>query len=219
MKLTLPTVEEIEKIKNGDIEIISAYYLQNLTYIKRYVVSFCRRIRDYSEFDDFIQEIYINFSKLSFENERYFGHDCFKVFCNYYYGDSRKREQMKSKHGVSKELYILDSPVKGLEKQGDTVGDVIPDKVDILDKVYPKPCITESLFDFLSNGLAKQQKRVFEQFYYTGKTYNEIAQTLGKSPKTVKRTREEIFKKFRSRLNELQEFLTAQNYEFNVISN
>lgn len=217
MELKLPNEEEAENIKNGHKETIEAYFLDNLDYIKRYAKTFCKRINDYSELEDYINEIFINFKSLSFENERYFGHDCFKIFCRYYYGGQRKREQLKGKYACQREEYFLDAPVKGLEKEGSTVGDTIAAEKDILEDIFPKPDITDALYLFLSDYLAKEQKRVFEQFYFTGKTYNEIAEELGKSPKTVKRTREEIFKKFRKNQEELKDFLERVEYEFNVV--
>lgn len=213
MKLILPNSEEIEKIKNNDTETINRFYLDNIEYVKRYACSFCRRIRDYSELEDIVHEVYLHFPKLSFENERFFGHDVFKVFFEYHYGNQRKREQMRS-HGTEREEYVLDSPVKGLEKTGDTVGDVIPDNMDLFNEVFPQPNITDSLYYFLSAYLAKEQKKVFTQFYYTGKTYKEVAETLKKNVRTVKRTREQCFKKFRERLPEIKLFLVSKNYVF-----
>ena len=214
MILILPCAEEIEKIRKGDIKIISKYYLENMDYLRRYVKSFCRRINDFSEFNDYLHEIYLHFEKLSFENERYFGHDCFKVFCNYHYGDQRKRAQLKDGK-CSCEEYILDSPVKGMEKEGVTVGDTIAISEDEIFK-EENPDISEELYIFLSGFLGKEQTRVFEQFYWTGKTYNEIAETLGKNARTVKRTREEIFKKFRNRKDEIYKFLIANGYNYDI---
>lgn len=213
MKLILPNLEEIEKIKKGDLTFINRFYLDNIEILKRYALSFCRKIHDFSEVEDFLQEVYLHFSKLSFENERYFGHDVFKVFCEYHYGNMRKYYQKRS-HGIKSEIYVLDNPVKGLEKTGETVADVIPDTLNVFDVVCFRPDITESLYIFLSGYLAKEQKKVFEQYYYTGQTRKEIAETLKKNDRTVKRTREECFKKFRKHLPEIKAFLIKNDYIF-----
>lgn len=215
MKVILPSEEDIKKIKQGDIEIITKYYLENIEYLKRYVKSFCRRINNFSDFDDFLSEIYIHFQELSFENERYFGHDCFKVFFNYHYGDQRKRAQLKDGK-CSFEETILDSPVKGMEKEGVTLGDTIAVSEEEIFEEDKKPDISKELYEFLSSFLAKEQTRVFEQFYWTGKTYNEVAQTLGKNPRTVKRTREQCFVNFRKHLKEICDFLEKQGYSYSV---
>ncbi len=211
MSVILPTPDEAEKIRAGDNALRAKYYLLNYDQIKRYAVGFCRRIRDFSECDDYAHEVCVEFEKISFENERFFGHDCFKVFCRYHYGDQRKREQLKDGK-IAREEYTLDALVKGLEKEGDTVGDTIASDIDVHEQAFPRPDISQSLYDFLCENLAREQKRVFELLYWTGDTHNEIAEKLGKSPKTVKRTREEIFKKFRKRKDELTTFLTEIGY-------
>lgn len=212
--MILPCAEEIKAIRRGDIEIITKYYLANMEYLKRYAKSFCRRINDFSEFEDYLSEIYLSFKNLSFENERYFGHDVFKVFCNYHYGDQRKRAQIKDGN-CSLEECILDSPVKGMEKEGVTVGDTIAISEDEFFK-EENPDISDELYIYLSGFLGKEQKRVFEQFYWTGQTYKEVAQKLNKNVRTVKRTRELVFKKFRSFQNEIYNFLIKNNYFYNV---
>lgn len=211
MSVILPTSEEAEKIRAGDNALRAKYYLLNYEQIKRYAVGFCRRIHDFSECDDYAHEVFVEFEKISFENARFFGNDCFKIFRRYHYGDQRKREQLKDGK-ISREVCTLDALVKGLEKEGDTVGDTIASDIDIHEQAFPRPDISQSLYDFLCENLAREQKRVFELLYWTGDTYNEISEKLGKSPKTVKRTREEIFKKFRNRKDELTAFLTEIGY-------
>ena len=66
--MILPCAEEIKAIRRGDIEIITKYYLANMEYLKRYAKSFCRRINDFSEFEDYLSEIYLSFKNLSIEN-------------------------------------------------------------------------------------------------------------------------------------------------------
>lgn len=216
MKLILPSDTEIEKILQNDLSVITEFYLKNLEYLKKYVNCFCRRIRDFSEREDILQEIFLNFKTLSFENERYFGQSVYWVFYNYHYGSPKKRSQL-SQSKLQREEYILDSLVKGLEKEGTTLIEIIPDDTDIFDLAFPREDISQSLFNFLSKNLAKEQKRVFEQFYWTGSTYNEVAETLKKNPRTVKRTREEIFKKFRNRKEELRKFLVEKDYQCQFI--
>lgn len=209
MELLLPTADEVTKIRNGNVATISKYYFANIDYLKRYVTSFCKRINDFNDKEDYLQEIFVNFQKLSFDNGRFFGRDCFKVMCAYHYGNQRKYEQKKDGKTKGEET-ILDSPVKGLEKEGTTLGDTIPvEDVYFADDV---PDISEELFGFLSSFLAKEQSRVFAQFYWTGQTYNEVAETLGKNPRTVKRTREQCFVKLRKVKGLIQDFLQKIGY-------
>lgn len=211
MSLILPCKEDMEEIYKQNVMVISKYYLENIEYLKRYVKAFCKRINDFSEFEDYLYEIFINFHKLSFESEKYFGNDCFKVFCNYHYGNQRKRAQIKDGK-CSLELFILDDPVKGLENEDVTIADTIATE----DFNFKNPDISEELYVYLASFLASEQKKVFEQFYWTGKTYNEVAETLGKNPRTVKRTREEIFKKFRRYKDDIYEFLLENDYNLSV---
>ena len=61
MKLILPSDTEIEKILQNDLSVITEFYLKNLEYLKKYVNCFCRRIRDFSEREDILQEIFLNY--------------------------------------------------------------------------------------------------------------------------------------------------------------
>ena len=102
-----------------------------------------------------------------------------------------------------------------MEKEGVTVGDTIAISEDEFFK-EENPDISDELYIYLSGFLGKEQKRVFEQFYWTGQTYKEVAQKLNKNVRTVKRTRELVFKKFRSFQNEIYNFLIKNNYFYNV---
>lgn len=212
MNVILPTADEITAIHNGDREIINRYYLANYEYIKRLAKSYCRRVNYYG-WEDLTQEVYLYFNKIEFDSPAYFGHCLFKIFARYRYGGARKYEQLKnSKCGL--EYYVLDQPLKGEEKEITTIGESIASDFDIINAVEPRPDISESLFNYLCGllGRAKERKRVFAQFYWTGQTYNEIAQTLNKNVYTVKRTREECFKTFRKNGENIKNWLCVAGY-------
>ena len=208
--LALPTAAEAERIHAGDRETINRYYMANLDYIQRCAYNYCRRAWRFCEAPDLAQEVYIIFSKLDFDSAAYFGHSLYKAFALYKRGGARKYEQAKSAY-AAEVLYILDDPVKGLEKEGGTIGDCVP-----VPEREEKPDISAELFAFLSQYLAPEQKRVFACFYWTGCTYNEVAAYLNKNPRTVKRTREEVFKKFRKHTSEIYDFLESVDYDFLV---
>lgn len=212
MNVILPTADEIAAIHKGDRATINRYYMANYRYLQRVAKSYCRRVHYYG-WEDLTQEVFLHFGEISFESPEYFGHDLFKIFAKYRYGGQRKRSQLKgSKCG--EEIYVFDKPIKGEEKDVGTLGEAIESDFDMMAAIEPRPDISESLYTYLCGflGNAKERKRVFAQFYWTGKTYNEIARTLGKNPRTVKRTREEIFKKFRSNADALKEWLYDVGY-------
>ena len=205
-----PAPAEIEKIKHGDRETINRYYLANYKYIQRIAKSYCRRTNYYG-WEDLTQEVYLYFDKMSFDSPAYFGRCLYKVFSDYRYGGQRKKAQLKdSKCGI--EYYVFDKPIEGEEKEVTTIGESLASDFNMIEEIEPRPDISQRLFDFFCWYLAKEQKRVFAQFYWTGKTYNEIARDLGKNPRTVKRTREEIFKKFRSNADTLKNWLYEVGY-------
>ncbi len=212
MKVELPTLEEQEEIRKGNRETIDRYYLANYAYIQRVAKSYCGRVRFYG-WEDLTQEVYLYFDKIEFNSPSYFGHCLFKIFTNYRYGGQRKREQLRHSK-CDEEIYVLDTPISGKEKEVGTIGESIASDFDIIEEIEPRPDITQSLYTYLCAllGNAKERKRVFAQFYWTGKTYNEIARDLGKNPRTVKRTREEIFKRFRNNAESLKNWLYEIGY-------
>lgn len=213
----LPTTQEIKQIRANDPTTISKYYFANYELLKRYAKAFCRRVNDFRDFDDLLQQLYVDFHTLSFENAHYFGHDCFKSFCRLYYGDRRKREQLKDGKMLP-EITILDKPIQGADKEVCTIGETIASDFDTFIMAFPRPSMDLPLFDFLCGYLAKEQKRVFSEFYWTGQTYNEVAETLGKNVRTVKRTREQCFVKFRQHKQEIQEFIErCENEAYSIV--
>lgn len=145
MRVELPTEAEAEKIRAGEREIINRYYMANLEYIQRCAWNFCRRAWRSCEVPDLVQEIYIVFEKLDFDNAAYFGHSLYKAFSLYKWGGVRKYGQAKSAHAVEV-LYILDNPVKGLEKEGETIGECVP-----VPEREEKPDISRSYTPFCRN--------------------------------------------------------------------
>lgn len=212
MNVVLPTKDEANAIRGGDRETINRFYMANYAYITRVAKSYCRRVNFYG-WEDMAHEVYLHFDKIAFDSPAYFGHDLFKIFAAYRFGGQRKREQLKdSSCGI--EICVLDKPIQGEEKEVTTVGESIASDFDIMNEVEPRPDISESLFDYLCGllGNAEERKRVFARFYWTGETYNEVAQALGKNARTVKRTREEVFKKFRQNSAAIREWLCNVGY-------
>lgn len=206
-----PTLAEVDEIKHGNRATINRLYTANYAYITMLAKRYCSRVQVFHDWQDLAQEVYLHFDKLEFNTPAYFGHCLYKVFAKYRYGGQRKYEQLKgSKCG--EEYYVLDKPIHGEEKEVGTVGESILSDFDVIAEIEPRPDISQSLFDYLCGYLAKERKRVFAQFYWTGKTYKEIAHDLGKNLRTVKRTREEIFKKFRKNADSLKNWLYEVGY-------
>lgn len=206
-----PTPAEVKEIKHGNRETINRLYTANYAYITMLAKRYCARVCVFHDWQDLTQEVYLHFDKIDFDSPAYFGHCVYKIFSNYRYGGQRKRQQLKgSKCG--EEYYVLDKPIDGEEKEFTTIGESLASDFDVIAEIEPRPDVSESLFNYLCGYLAREQKRVFTPFYWTGKTYNEIARELGKNPRTVKRTREEIFKKLRNNADSLKSWLYEVGY-------
>ncbi len=214
-KYIAPTPAEIDEIKHGNRETLNRCYIANYAYITMLAKCYCARVSSFHDWQDLTQETYLHFDKIDFDSPAYFGRCIYKIFANYRYGGQRKRAQLKdSKCG--EEYYVLDKPIDGEEKEVTTVGESLASDFDIIAEIEPRPDISESLFKYLCGYLSKERKRVFTQFYWTGKTYNEIARDLGKNPRTLKKTREDIFKKFRNNADSLKQWLYDIGYEIAV---
>lgn len=211
----LPSPEEAKEIKAGNKGLIDRFYLQNRPYILACARAFYGRRRSLGYFVryeaiDYVQEAYLHMREFDYDNIRYFAHSLFKMFSKYCYGGSRKYSQLSYLYAVDEEQYILDVMIPNGETETMTFGDTVvaPDMV----MLSPGFEVSENLYKYLSSFLATEQKKVFACFYWTGLTYNEIATLLDKNPRTVKRTREEIFKKFRKRQDEIKRFLDEIDY-------
>lgn len=204
-----PTSAEIEEIKQGKRETINRVYMANYEFIKRLARGYCNAVRRYSEYLDFAHEVYLNFEKLSFENVRYFVQRVKNIFRLYRIGGKRKEEQLRfSKCGV--EMYTLDTPFDNSEDE--SFVDSIASNFDITEEIEPRPDYSEKIFNYLCGYLAKEQKRVFTEVFWTGKTIAEIAETLNKKASTTGRTREEVFKKFRKNADSIKKWLYETGY-------
>ena len=208
MNVILPTPEEAAAIRQGDRDLIDRYYLLNRKFIEVVAKNYCRRVAYFKDWEDLAQEAYLHFAGFDLDTPAHFGHCLYKCFALYRWGGQRKYEQAKSKHAVEV-ITILDSPVKDAETPC-TLCDTIPSDFDIYKEIEPRPDITDGLYNFLCSYLASEQKKVFTYLYYTGMTHREIAKATGKAQKTVKRTREVCFRKFRKHADELREWLADQ---------
>lgn len=210
MIVILPTAEEAAAIRQGDRELINRYYMANREYIERVAKNYCRRVANFKDWEDLAQEAYLHFAGFELDTPAHFGHCLYKCFALYRWGGQRKYGQAKSKHAVEV-LTILDSTVKDAETPC-TLCDTIPSDFDIYEELEPRPDITDGLYNFLGSYLAPEQKKVFTYLYYTGMTQREIAKATGKAQKTVKRTREVCFRKFRAHADELRGWLERVGY-------
>lgn len=206
-----PTPAEVEEIKHGNRETINKVFCDNYAYITMLAKCYCARVVGFHDWQDIAQETYLYFDNIEFASPAYFGRCIFKIFSKFRWGGQRKYEQLKSSK-CGEEIYVLDKPIEGEEKEVTTIGESISSDFDIITEIEPRPDISQSLYNYLSQPLPKQQGRVFAELYWTGKTYNEIAQTLNKNPRTVKRTREEIFKKLRKNADSLKQWLYDVGY-------
>lgn len=204
-----PTHAEIGEIKQGNRDIINRVYMANYELIKRLARGYCNAVRRYDEYLDFTHEVYLNFEKLNFENARFFVNTVKNVFRLFRIGGKHKEEQLRfSKCGV--EMYTLDTPFDNSDDE--FFIDTVVSNFDVIEELEPRPDYSEKLFNYLCGYLAKEQKRVFTEIFWTGKTIAEIAETLNKNPSTTGRTREEIFKKFRKNAHSLKNWLYEIGY-------
>lgn len=58
------TPEQIEKMKENDRETVNEVYADNLKKIRAIGYGFCRRARCFSCYEDFLQQVYIDFATL-----------------------------------------------------------------------------------------------------------------------------------------------------------
>ena len=209
-EIVLPTVEEAERIKHGNKELTDSYFLKNYDYIVSIAKRYSSRQSDFC-WEDYVNEAYLNFGVLQFTKRSLFTYSLYQLFWLYRIGGKRKYAQLTySKCGI--EEYILDAPVNSVISDKETLMDILPQEIDFEEVIEPRPDISEALYKFLCEYLATEQKRVFEQFYWSGLTANEIALKLGKSPSNVRVVHKVFMDKFRRHKKDIYNWLVSVGY-------
>lgn len=181
MKPSLPTVEDIEKIKKGDNEIIFKYYLQNYEFIKMVAKSYCRKNRLQNNlFEDIAQECLLYFKKFKFDNAVSFIRSINDIAVYVRWGGERVFNQMRQ--GNTEILTILDEPISRNRRHGGelvTLGETIVAPYDIIEEIEPTKRYTDEIYKLAQSYMSEREKQAFEYFYYTDLTAREIGAIMG----------------------------------------
>lgn len=181
MKPSLPTVEDIEKIKKGDNEIIFKYYLQNYEFIKMVAKSYCRKNRLQNNlFEDITQECLLYFKKFKFDNAFAFIRSINDIAVYVRWGGERVFNQMRQ--GKTEILTVLDEPISRNRRHGgepETLGETIVAPYDIIEEIEPTKRYTDEIYELARSYMSEREKQAFEYFYYTDLTAREIGAIMG----------------------------------------
>lgn len=181
MKPSLPTVEDIEKIKKGDNEIIFKYYLQNYEFIKMVAKSYCRKNRLQNNlFEDITQECLLYFKKFKFDSAVSFIRSINDIAVYVRWGGERVFNQMRQ--GKTEILTILDEPISRNRRHGgepETLGETIVAPYDIIEEIEPTKRYTDEIYKLVQSYMSEREKQAFEYFYYTDLTAREIGAIMG----------------------------------------
>lgn len=181
MKPILPTVEDKEKIKKGDYEIIFKYYLQNYEFIKIVAKSYCRTNRLQNNlFEDIAQECLLYFHKFKFDNVAEFIRSIKDIAVYVRWGGERVFNQKRQ--GKTEIFTILDEPINRNRRHGgepETLGETIVAPYDIIEEIEPTKQYTDEIYKLAQSYMSEREKQAFEYFYYTDLTAREIGAIMG----------------------------------------
>lgn len=210
-EIFLPTAEEANRIKRGNKELIDSYFCKNYDYIVSIAKCYSSRQTGFCCWEDYVNEAYLNFGVLQFTKRSLFTYSLYQLFWLCRIGGKRKYAQLiHSKCGI--EEYILYAPINSVVSDKETLMDILPQEIDFEEVIEPRLDISEPLYKFLCGYLATEQKLVFEQFYWTGLSVNEIAAKLGKSSSNVRVVHKVFMNKFRQHKEEIYNWLVSVGY-------
>lgn len=181
MTLTLPTAEEIGKIKKGDREVIFKYYLQNYEFIEKVAKAYCRKNKLQNNlFEDITQECLLYFQKFNFENTVRFIRSIYDIAVYVRWGGERVYHQVRQ--GNTEILTVLDEPIMRERRHGGdplTLGETIVAPYDLIEEIEPTKRYTDEIYEIARLFMTEREKQAFEYFYYTDLTAREIGGLLG----------------------------------------
>lgn len=211
MKPILPTVEDKEKIKKGDSEIIFKYYLQNYEFIKMVAKSYCRKNRLRNNlFEDIAQECLLYFQKFNFENAVRFIRSINDIAVYVRWGGERVYHQVRQ--GNTEILTILDEPISRERRHGgepQTLGETIVAPYDIMEEIEPIKRYTDEIYILAQSYMSEREKQAFEYFYYTDLTAREIGEIMGISINGAQSLKNSYMRKLKRNSQEFSERLLS----------
>lgn len=171
------TPEQVKAIKANDREAINAAYFDNYQKFAKIGYNFCRRVHDYNDREDFLQQVYVDMPKFDYTNTQTFYLSlcrCFKRLRNY----------------ISKNV-SFDAELT--DEDGYTLGDKMADENDLAESVERAEIARETateMFNLLREmlrGKNKEKKfgaeeerglREMLEYIFVGYTYEQIRQCV-----------------------------------------
>lgn len=151
----------LQKLREGNMSALEVLYIRYVPQVKSFVSSI---LKDNADTEDFIQDLF-----LKIWEDRYIVCKA-KSFKSYLYSMTRNMLYNKLKHGKVHQKYV------GLEQKKTDYQDV---ETQILTKDILE-CIRNEM-----DNLSEKQRVIYELNRNDDMTYNEIADKMGISPKTV----------------------------------
>lgn len=169
------TPEQVKAIKANDREAINAAYFDNYQKFAKIGYNFCRRVHDYNDREDFLQQVYVDMPMFDYTDTRTFYISlcmCFK---------SLRKGTLKN---ASLDAELTD-------EDGYTLGDKLADENDLAESVERAEIARETapeMFNLLREMLREKNKekkfraeeerglREMLEYIFVGYTYEQIRQ-------------------------------------------
>lgn len=191
MAFTLPSEEDIQAIKSGDVKEINAFFLQSVDFIRLCACGFYTRFWKKafftgSDIDELVNEAYLHLQELDYDSVRHFVVSLRDVFHYFQYGGKTLYYRY---YVAGKQLCeSLDAPVKIGGRTGDYEEGAT--RVDLLkarkQTPYTKTEKTYAILQKIVKGfLTDKEYEVFRYRLLTGYSAEEIAEELGKTKGAV----------------------------------
>ncbi|MBQ2711737.1 MAG: sigma-70 family RNA polymerase sigma factor [Clostridia bacterium] len=216
--IALPTKEEIQAIKNGDIKLLNKYYLLNYDLIKACAIRYCARVleknRDIAQ--DIVQEVYLAMREKSFKMSTNVEivRSIYDVACRVRQGRTQK-DYDKYRLGRMDICCSLDDIELINNKKGakTTLGETIP----TYDLYFQEdvPNYTDKIFKYCAKMLAPRQKEALKYFYYTDMTAREIGSIMGININGAQSLKTTSIYKLRKNKDKILLYLKKIGYERN----
>ncbi len=191
MAFTLPSEEDIQAIKAGDVEKMNAFFLQSVEFIRLCAFGFYKKFWKKafftsSDIDELVNETYLHLPKLDYVDVGHFVISLRDVFHYFQYGGKTLYHRY---YTAGKQLCeSLDKPVNVDARTGDHEEGVA--RVDLLEAREQTPYTEiektyEILQKIVEGFLTDKENEIFRYRLLTGYTAEEIAEELGKTKGAV----------------------------------
>ena len=191
MAFTLPSEEDIQAIKSGEVEKINAFFLQSVDFIRLCACGFYTRFWKKafftgSDIDELLNEAYLHLQELDYESVGHFTVSLRDVFHYFQFGGKTLYYRY---YTAGKQLCeSLDKPVKiggrtGDYEEGETRVDLLKARKQT---PYTKTEKTYAILLKIVRGfLTDKEYEIFRYRLLTGYSAEEIAEELGKTKGAV----------------------------------